>query len=170
MKSDEMLVAAFAYVDEFMGCLKELKGKDCRICSVFSPVHLPEIQDILGTGQSPTRLFTLLGGIVGGLGLVGLAVFAHLSFKLIVYGKPVLDFVPWVIVAFEGMVLIGALSAFVSWVFKAGLPRPALDVGYDESFSGQKFGIVVAVPEERRTEIEGILKENGAQETHYVLP
>jgi hypothetical protein len=75
-----------------------------------------------------------------------------------------------VIVAFEGMVLVGALSAFVSWVFGAGLPQSGLDVGYDASFSGQRFGIVVGVAEERRTEIEGILKENGAEETHYVLP
>lgn len=167
MKSDGTLTATFAYVDEFMGCLRVLRERDCCIDSVFSPVHLPELEEILGMKRSRTRLFTLLGGITGGLGLPALAVLAHLSFKLIVYGKAVISWIPWIIVAFEGMVLIASLSAFVSWVFKSGLPRPALDPGYDSSFSAQSFGVALAVPEERRGEIEGILRENGARETRY---
>jgi hypothetical protein len=167
VKSKETLVATFAYVDEFMGCLRVLREKDCHIRSVFSPVHLPELEEILDMKRSLTRVFTLLGGITGGLGLPALAVWAHLSFKLIVYGKPVLGWIPWIIVAFEGMVLIASLSAFVSWVFKAGLPRPMLDPGYDSSFSGESFGVAVSVPEARRGEIEGILKDHGARETRY---
>lgn len=170
MKSEGTLVASFAYVDEFMGCLKALRKRDYRVRSAFSPVHLPELDEILGMKRSRTRSFTLLGGIVGGLGLPALAVWAHLSFKLIVYGKPVLGWIPWIIVAFEGMVLFASLSAFVSWVFKAGLPKPVLDAGYDDSFSGQTFGIVVAVPEKRREEIEDILKENGAREIRHATP
>jgi molybdopterin-containing oxidoreductase family membrane subunit len=134
------------------------------IQSVFSPVSLPEIQEILGTGVSKTRLFTLIGGIVGGISLVSLAVYAHLSFKLIVYGKPVLAWIPWVVVAFEGTILLGALSAFFSWVFKAGLPRLSTDPGYSAEFSGHKFGIVVAATGEKRSEAEGILREGGAEE------
>ena len=167
MKSDETLVASFPYVDEFLGCLRALKEKGYPIRSVFSPVHLPEIGEILGMRRSTTRLFTLLGGIAGGLGLPGIAVYAHLSFKLIVYGKPILGWIPWIIVAFEGMVLLASISGFVAWVFKAGLPKPELDTGYDATFSGQAFGISLAVPEERRAEIEAVLRENGARETHY---
>jgi len=164
MKNERTLVAAFGRIDDFLSCLRVLRDGGYDIQSVFSPVSPPEIQEILGTGVSKTRLFTLIGGIVGGISLVSLAVYAHLSFKLIVYGKPVLAWIPWVVVAFEGTILLGALSAFFSWVFKAGLPRLSTDPGYSAEFSGHKFGIVVAATGEKRSEAEGILREGGAEE------
>ena len=164
MKNEHALVAAFGSIDDFLSCLRVVRDGGYDIRSVFSPVSLPEIQDILGMGKSRTRLITLIGGIVGGTSLVSLAVFAHLSFKLIVYGKPILSWIPWVVVAFEGTILLGSLSAFFSWVFKAGLPRPSVDPGYSPQFSGHKFGIVVAASGDTRSEAERILREGGAEE------
>jgi len=164
MKNEDTFVAAFGRIDDFLSCLKRLREEGHDIRSVFSPVHLPEIQEILGMGTSKTRIITLIGGIVGGLSLVSLAVYAHLSFSLVVWGKPVLAWVPWVVVAFEGTILLGGLSAFFSWVFKAGLPRPSVDPGYGPEFSGYKFGIVVAATGERRTQAERIMREGGAEE------
>ena len=163
MKNEDAFVAAFSHVDDFLSCLRRLRDEGYEIRSVFSPVHLPEIQEILGLGTSRTRFFTLIGAIVGGLSLVSLAVYAHLSFSLIVWGKPVLAWVPWVVVAFEGTILLGALSAFFSWVFKAGLPRPSVEPGYGPEFSGHKFGIVVAASGERRAQAEAIVREGGAE-------
>ncbi len=164
MMNEHTFVAAFGHIDDFLSCLRMLRDGGYDIRSVFSPVHLPEIQEILGMGKSRTRLFTLIGGIVGGISLVSLAVYAHLSFRLIVYGKPVLAWIPWVVVAFEGTILLGALSAFFSWVFKAGLPRLSTDPGYSPEFSGHRFGIVVGATGEKRSEAERILKEGGAEE------
>jgi len=164
MKNEHTLVAAFGRIDDFLSCLRVLRHEGHDIRSVFSPVSLPGIQEILGMGKSRTRLFTLIGGIVGGISLVSLAVYAHLSFKLIVYGKPVLAWIPWVVVAFEGTILLGALSAFISWVLKAGLPRLSLDPGYSPEFSGHRFGVVVAATGEKRSEAERILREGGAEE------
>ncbi len=163
MKSEMMLVAAFSHIDDFLACLKTLKEKGYRINSVFSPVRLPQIEEALGTSVSKTRLFTLIGGLTGGSVLVGLATYAHLSFKLIVYGKPVLAWIPWVVIAFEGTILLASLSAFISWVFKAGLPQPFVDAGYNQEFSGDKFGIVFATDEEDRSEAERIAREAGAE-------
>ena len=164
MKNEKTFIALFSRVDAFLSTLKMLREKGYEIRSAFSPVRLPEMQEILGMGVSKTRLFTLIGGLTGGSALVGLASYAHLSFKLIVYGKPVLAWIPWVVVAFEGTILLGALSAFISWVFKAGLPRPSLDPGYSPEFSGHKFGIVVAASGDERSEAERILREGGAEE------
>jgi molybdopterin-containing oxidoreductase family membrane subunit len=168
MKSEQTFVAAFSHVDDFLSCLRILKEKGYEIRSVFSPVRLPEMQEILGMSVSKTRLFTLIGGLVGGTALVGLAAYAHLSFKLIVYGKPILAWIPWVVVAFEGTILLASLSSFVSWVFKAGLPQPSMDSGYGPEFSGDKFGILVAANEERRSEAERIVREGGAEEIRDV--
>ncbi|MGD0230212.1 MAG: quinol:electron acceptor oxidoreductase subunit ActD [Syntrophorhabdales bacterium] len=167
MKNDA-LVGTFVYVDDFLSCLTALTQKKYEIASAFSPVRLPEMQEILTSRPSPTRTFALVGGILGGVGLLTLATIAHLSFKLIVWGKPVLPWVPWVVVAFEGTILGCALFSFVSWVFTAGLPQPTTDFGYDPGFSGHRFGLVVPVTGENRGEIENILKEKGAEEVRHV--
>lgn len=168
MKNEPALLGVFLYVDDFLSCLKTLKERNYDIASAFSPVRLPEMQEILTPKPSLTRTFTLVGGIVGGMSLLALATYAHLSFRLIVWGKPVLAWVPWVVVAFEGTILVAALSSFVSWVFKAGLPRPDLDAGYDPAFSGHRFGVLVAVEGETRGEVERILREKGAEEVRDV--
>jgi molybdopterin-containing oxidoreductase family membrane subunit len=168
VKNEHALLGIFLYVDEFLSCLRTLKKKGYEVRSAFSPVRLEEMQDLLSPRPSLTRLFTLVGGIVGGISLVALAVHAHLSFKLIVWGKPVLAWVPWVVVAFEGTILFAALSSFVSWVFKSGLPQPAPDTGYDERFSGHRFGILVTAMPGNKEEIEKILREKGAEEVRRV--
>lgn len=168
MKSSGHLLGVFPFVDELVACLKALKEKGYETRSVFSPVRVAELEELMTPKASVTRLFTLMGGITGGISLVCLAVFAHMSYRLIVWGKPVLAWVPWVVVAFEGTILFAALSAFIGWVFKAGLPRPTPDAGYDAGFSGHKFGVIVAAPHESRHAIEQLLREHGAEEVRDV--
>ncbi len=168
MKSSGQLLGIFPFVDELVACVKALKEKGYEATSVFSPVRVPELHELMTPKASITRLFTLMGGITGGISLVGLASLAHLSYKLIVWGKPILAWVPWVVVAFEGTILFSALSAFIAWVFKAGLPQPTTDAGYDAGFSGHKFGVLVAAPQESRQAIEQILREHGAEEVRDV--
>lgn len=169
MKNENALLATFLHVDRFLACLKMLKEeKRCRVIEAFSPVRLPEMQEIVTPKPSPARIFTLIGGIIGATGVVSLAAYAHLSFRLIVYGKPVIAWVPWVIVAFEGMVLVASLFAFVSWVFKAGLPEASIEPGYDAALSGHAFGILVALADTDDRQLEELLRKNGAEEVRHV--
>ena len=168
MKSDDIFLAVFPYVDEFLSCLRTLKEERYAIAGAFSPVRLPEMQDLLTPKPSFTRILALMGGIIGASGLVGLAIYAHLSFRLIVWGKPVLPWVPWVVVAFEGAILCASLFAFVSWVFKAGLPQLYTDPGYDAAFSGDKFGVLVSAAGGNMEKLERLLKEGGAEEVRRV--
>ncbi len=168
MRNRPQLLGIFPFVDEFLECVRVLREKGYETTSAFTPVRVPELQELMTPKASIARLFTLIGGITGGITLVGLASFAHLSYKLIVWGKPILAWVPWVVVAFEGTILFSSLSAFIAWVFKAGLPQPATDAGYDAAFSGHKFGVMVAAPEESRQAIEQLLREHGAEEVRDV--
>jgi len=172
MASDRGVLGVFAYVDDLLNGLRRLKERNFEIRSVFSPLRLRDIQEILGTKPSIVRLITLIGGILGGTSLVGLAAYAHLSFKLITSGKPILPAVPWVIVLFEGTVLLAAIFSVVAWIFKGGLPRvryqSGQSAGYDPRFSGDRFGIFVSCTDMEREEIIKILHEAGAEEVRDV--
>ena len=50
MKTDDALLAVFPYVDEFLACLKTLKEEGYAVAKAFSPVRLPEMQDLLTPG------------------------------------------------------------------------------------------------------------------------
>ncbi len=172
MSSERAVLGIFAYVDDLLNCLRRLRDGKFNIRSVFSPLRLREIQEILGMKPSIVRWITLIGGILGGTSLVGLAVYAHLSFNLITSGKPVLPMVPWVIVLFEGTVLLAAISSVIAWIVTGGLPRlrykRGQSAGYDPRFSEDRFGILVACTDGERADIIRILREAGAEEVRDV--
>ncbi len=162
------LLAVFVYADDFLSALGRLKAGSHRVETVFTPLNLPEVQEILGKKPSQVRLITLMGGVLGGLGVVGLAVYAHLSFSLITSGKPVLPWVPWVVVCFEGAILGAVISSVVAWILKGRLPRLQPVAGYDPRFSQDRFGILVAPPGSEEDKVKKLLEEAGAVEVRRV--
>jgi hypothetical protein len=165
---NEGLLAIFVYVDDLLLTIKELKAGSHMIRTVFSPLRLPEVQEILFTRASRVRLITLLGGICGGLSVLGLAVYAHLSFSLITSGKPVLPWVPWVVVLFEGTILGGVLASVAAWVLKGRLPRLRPPEGYDGRFSQDRFGVLVACTGSEQESVRKLLEASGAEEVRHV--
>ncbi len=172
MPGERGVLGIFAYVDDLISGLQKLKAGEFKIRSVFSPLRLREIQEVLGMKPSIVRWITLIGGILGGSSLVSLAVYAHLSFKLITSGKPILPMVPWVIVLFEGTVLLAAIFSVIAWIVTGGLPRirykRGQSTGYDARFSEDRFGILVSCPDGKRDEVVRILRETGAEEVRDV--
>lgn len=164
MAPEPALLGIFPDLDDLLAGLRRVKKEDGKILTVFSPIHFSEIQEILGHKTSGVRYLTLIGGILGGTGLVGLAVYAHLSFQFVTGGKPVLPTVPFVVPFFEGMILLAVLFTVLSWVLKGRLPRVRLPAAYDPRFSEDRFGILVACPPGRRDFLEGLLKDAGAEE------
>jgi hypothetical protein len=166
------VLGIFVYVDDLLSALRKLREKGIEVRSVFSPLRLREVPEILGTKPSLVRWITLAGGILGGSSLVGLAVYAHLSFKFITGGKPVLPPIPWVVVFFEGTILLAVISSVVAWVAIGGLPRlryrtgPA--AGYDPRFAEDRFGILVSGTGTDRAEAATLLREAGAEEVRDV--
>jgi len=168
MAHDPALLGVFPYLDDLLAALRKLKGAEHKILTVFSPIHFSEIQEIMGYKPSIVRYLALAGGILGGTSLVGLAVYAHLSFKLITSGKPIIPPVPFVVPFFEGMVLLAVIFAVVAWVLKARLPRVQLPAAYDPRFSEDRFGVLVAYRDGEREEISRMMKDAGAEEVRDV--
>jgi molybdopterin-containing oxidoreductase family membrane subunit len=168
MAHDPALLAIFPYLDDLLGALRLAKKEGFSIQAVFSPIHFSGIQEILGHKPSKVRYFCLAGGILGGVSLVSLAVYAHLSFRFVTSGKPLLPWVPFVVVFFEGMVLLAVISTVAAWILKARLPRVRLHPAYDPRFSEDRFGIVVGCRGEEREAILRLLRDAGAEEIRDV--
>ncbi len=168
MAPEPGLLGIFPDLDDLLAALRRLKENDGRVLTVFSPIHFSEIQEIVGHKTSGVRYLTLIGGILGGISLVGLAIYAHLSFQFVTGGKPVIPSIPFVVPFFEGTILLAAIFTVLSWVLKGRLPRGRLPAGYDPRFSEDRFGILLACPPGRRELLESILRDAGAEEVRDV--
>ena len=162
------LLGIFPYLDSLLDALRKLKESEFHIDTVFSPIHFSEIQELMGHKPSRVRYFTLAGGILGGLGLVGLAVYAHLSFGLVTSGKPILAWIPFVVVFFEGTVLLAVIFTVAAWILNGRLPRVRLPGAYDPRFSEDRFGVLVACQPGERDIILKLLQDAGAEEVRDV--
>lgn len=163
------ILGIFSYLDDLLKALKHLKASGIPVHTVFSPTPRHEIQEVLDLKPSPVRFFTLFGGSLGVAGGISLASYAHLQWEFVTSGKPVLAWLPFVVVGFEFTILFGVLFTLASLLFKSRLPNLRLPDYYDPRFSGDRFGIFISGGDEDRERTRRILKENGAEEVHDVV-
>jgi hypothetical protein len=158
----------FSYLDTLLTAVTEAKQAGVTVHTVFSPTPRHEISDALGLKPSPIRYFTLCGGILGMIGGFSLAVYSSVQWNIIVGGRPVIAWVPFVIVGFECTILLGVLATVVGMLIYNRLPRIRIPDYYDPRFTEDKFGILVVCPEEERGNVTRLLQEAGAEELHEV--
>ncbi len=143
MANKKGVLGIFPYLDDLLAALEALKKDGWKVHTVFSPVPRPEIQEALGIKPSPVRYFTLIGGITGSITGFSLACYSNLKWSLITSGKPVLAWIPFVVIGFEFTILFGVLATIVGWLLQARLPRFRFPSHYDPRFSEDRFGILV---------------------------
>jgi molybdopterin-containing oxidoreductase family membrane subunit len=168
MRTDPGILAVFAYLDDLLRALEALKGAGIKVHTVFSPTPSHEIQEALGARTSPVRYFTLLGGLAGFTGGIGLGTFTIAQWNFITGGKPLLPWVPFVVVGFEMTILLGFLSTLVGMLLNNRMPRLRLPDGYDPRFSHDRFGILVGCPRSGWAEVSRLLREAGAEEVREI--
>jgi hypothetical protein len=161
------LMGIFAYLDDLVQALEVLKRANLDF-TVFSPIPRHEIREAVPMKPSPVRFFTLFGGVFGIISGLALAVFTVLQWKFIVSGKPVVPWVPFVIVAFEFCILLGVLITLAGLLINIRLPQLHLPPYYDPRFSVDRFGVLVSCTEVTQGEVSKILTEAGAEEIHEV--
>jgi hypothetical protein len=167
MKPKRALMGIFAYLDDFVEALKGLNQANLDFIA-FSPLPRPEIKEAIPMKPSPVRYFTLFGAIFGIVSGVGLAFYTVLQWKFIVSGKPIVPFVPFVVIAFEFCILLGVLITLLGMLLTTRLPQRQLPSCYDPRFSVDRFGVVVRCAGVTEEEVSKILKEAGAEEIHEV--
>jgi hypothetical protein len=135
-------------------------------CTVFSPWALEPLNRALKKGASPVRYYTLIGGLLGLCSGLALAVYTVLQWRFVVSGKPIIPWIPFVIVGFEFLILFGVLSTFAGLLIHCRLPRRRLPAYYDLRFSEDRLGLLVPFGLTEKEKVTRLLKEAGAEEVH----
>jgi molybdopterin-containing oxidoreductase family membrane subunit len=132
----------------------------------FTPTRSASLLEAMGRGRSPIRYFTLAGAVLGGLLGFWLAWGTAGANNLYVGGKGPEAYIPFMIPAFEGFILIGALVNLGALIVFGGLGRFRTPRIYEHRFSRDRFALFVECPEGKREEAGALLSNTGPEEVH----
>jgi hypothetical protein len=139
----------FDHPEAFLAKLRQLRaaGHDWRSLEVRLPYHLEKVEEILDVPQSPLRRFAVAGAVSGFLAGLALTIYAATSWPLIVGGKPVVSWPPFLLIAYILTILFGSLAVFAGYLLLTRLPggRPTRTEGLFEN----RFVILVLHPPEQ---------------------
>jgi ActD protein len=158
------VLGRFREVDAAVAAIEELKRERPGEVTVYTPAPDHELAAAIDGAPSSVRLYTLIGGICGATFGYWIAIWTSRYWPLVVGGKAIGSWIPYTIIGFELMVLIGGLSTVVGLFINARLPDLRLTVGYDPRFSADEYGIWVECPPERAQAVATTLRRNGAVE------
>ena len=158
------VLGAFHEIDSAIHAVEELRREKYGEITVFTPTPRHEFEEALEAPPSRVRIFTLAFGLAGVTFGYWIAIWISDYWPLVVGGKPVASWVPYTILGFEVMVLIGGLATVFAMFALNRIPRLTMTVGYDPRFSHGDFGVWVAAPPERAREAMDVLRKHGALE------
>jgi hypothetical protein len=158
------VIGAFRELDAAVHAVEELRKQRVGDVTVYTPTPRHELEDALGHPSSPVRRFTLIGGLLGVSFGYWIAIWASEYWPLVTGGKAIASWIPYTIIGFEVMVLVGALSTVFGMFYVSRIPRLTMTVGYDPRFSHGDFGVWVECPPDKIQAAEDLLRRNGAVE------
>lgn len=162
----ETVVGVFEHVDTTVRALEELRAKGYHDLTVYTPVPIHEIEDVLERDRpvSRVRLFTLIGGLAGTVSGFLLTMWSALKWDLIVGGKAPVSVPPYVVIAFEMTILFGGVATLIGLVTLGRLPKLTPSPWFDPRFTNDRFGVAVHCPLDRSGSVREILQRAGAEE------
>jgi hypothetical protein len=158
------VLGSFQHIDSAVHAIEDIGRARIGEVTVFTPTPRHEFDEVLARPKSAVRKWTLAFGLMGVTFGYWIAIWISDYWPLQVGGKPIASWVPYTIIGFEVMVLVGGLATVFAMFALARIPRLTLTVGYDPRFSGGDFGVWVATTPERADEAVKLLTKHGAQE------
>ena len=158
------VLAAFAEIDAAVEAIRDLRKLNFSDITVFTPTPRHEFEDVMAHPPSNVRRFTLIGGLLGLTFGYWIPIWISDYWPIVVGGKPVASWVPYTIIGFELMVLIGSLSTVFGMFALSRIPRLTMTVGYDARFSHGDYGVWVVAGADRVQQASDVLRQHGALE------
>jgi molybdopterin-containing oxidoreductase family membrane subunit len=167
MATDISVIGLFLDEQKTAAVIEDISGYPWQIDRVHSPFPSHKIFDALKLKKSPVGWFTLVGGILGFFIGFGLAIYTALEWKLIVWGKPIVAWIPFVIVGFECTILFSVFANVLGLIVLGNLPDYKGLEKYDSRCSADHFGIVVSCEQEDREKVVDFFKNQGGEVTIF---
>ena len=157
------LLASFVHVDAAVEAIRAVRALGIRDLVVYTAAPNHEIEEALGERVSPVRLFTLIGGLSGCTAGFAMTIWMSNDWPVVVGGKPIASIPPYVVIAFELTILLGALSTVAAVaLFSILMGKPG--VAYNPRFSDDQIGIFVPATSDQVGRVEQLLRSAGAEE------
>lgn len=162
---EKRIIARFEDFEQFKRALGTLKAAGVEKYEAYSPVNIGEMGELVPPAVSAVRGVSTVGAIVGLVSLFYLCVATSLIYKIVVGGKPPVSNVPFVVLAYEGTILFGAVAAFLAGLYFAKVfRRDSLPEDVARRFTGDSFGIEVVCLEDKVPATIELLSNAGAVE------
>jgi hypothetical protein len=158
------VMGVFYYVDDAAEAVRSLRQSGHKNLSVFSPVPHHDIERALEQGPSIVRWVTFSGGFIGATAGVSLCLYSVLSYPLVVGGKELMSLPPYVVIAYESMILVGGLANLLGMLALARLPQVKSIAPYDPRFTVDKIGIWVPCSADDAARVQETMRGHGAEE------
>ena len=159
MENAAGLLASYEYLDSTVDAIKALKKAGFEKIKAYAPYPEHHIEHALGYGESPVRVWTLVGGLTGTATGFALTTWTSIDWPLVVGGKPIVSIPAYIIIAFEMTILFGALATIIGLFVLSRLPSIKPPVVYDPEFSSGRYGVYVEGDRQRLEEARQIMNE-----------
>lgn len=163
MGPERYLMGLFKDEDQVVAAVNGLKGSSYTFHRVNSPFPSHKIMDALDLKKSMVGWFTLVGGMLGLVGGFALAIFTAVQWNLIVSGKPIVAYIPFVIVGFEATILCAVFGNILGLLTQTRLPGNKLMKYYDPRCSGEYFGVLASCAANQENGLNDFFRQQGAE-------
>jgi molybdopterin-containing oxidoreductase family membrane subunit len=167
MPARRYVLGSFRDESEAVSAVEALKESPWELDRVHTPFPSHKISEALRVKKSRVGYFTLMGGIIGFFTGFALAMYTAVQWNLIVSGKPVHAWIPFLIVGFEFTILFAVFGNVVGLLTQARLPEFETLKTYDPRFSGEYFGIVALCDEAEQEKLADLFKKKGGEVTVF---
>jgi len=157
------IMGLFKDEDQVVSAIKELKTSSYKFIRVNMPFPSHKIMEVLNLKKSKVGWFTLGGGIFGLLAGFALAIYTATEWSLMVSGKPIVAYVPFVVVSFEATILCAVFGNILGLITQTRLPSYKGLKYYDPRCSGQYFGILATCATEQEDELKDFMQRQGGE-------
>lgn len=129
------MMAEFETPTQLVEAARKVRLAGFRKFDAYAPYPIHELDEAMDLHDNRVSLFTLIGGIIGGLSGFGLCSWVEgVALPLNIGGRPLVSVPMFIPITFELTILIGGLTAAISMIMLNGLPSP-----YHPVFNVERF-------------------------------
>ena len=157
MSAAQGILASYEYLDSTVDAIENLRKAGFEDVKAYAPYPDHHIEHALGYGESPVRVWTLVGALTGAATGFAFTIWTSVDWPLVVGGKPIISIPAYIPIVFEMAVLFGALSTLVGLAVLTRLPNLKPAVVYDPEFTAGRYGVYIEAEGSRLDEARKIL-------------